>query len=567
MTSDEEEVCHATDTDCRPGDDCLDADGQAGGEVHKFAVHSFINGVVPDTVTNDLSIDFAGRYTASQLIIELEQGTIHQYPGGGIAPPPSFILDLIPELAFDTFVAHGAPAADGGSGTPGTAGGAVNLGGSPSAEFGDTRIDQHWYAAPDTLPDDQTDFLIARITLSSDARGTWSYQASADGLFGVVEMQPIEEGRLRRSDRADYNGDGLTSGADLDLVLLEWGETEVPFGFDENTVPGGGPFDGLISQNELDGVLLHWGQGVPGSQVENWSRLPELVDPRDTGGEVTGLIGDFNGSGQVEQADWDLVSLNDGERPTRRRRAGSTICPRPDQLLRRGRSRARQLGRYAAAGQRRTGRARALLGRDAGLLGRDRGCAAGTSQLSFAASANKAGGCNPPALRSIQTLSQRPGVGALSAVLRDALFECFVLVPNGLGELLRRAAAFAARFQSILEFVEPPVSVGDLSLERLFVGEENLGELLGRGGVLQPADVDLLGRGDQTDGRLHPGVRALELPHRRVEHPVVRPEAVPDKIAVVVAAEPVDAENRRRIGRLLGNLQPLLSVVADVEGR
>ena len=56
----------------------------------------------------------------------------------------------------------------------------------------------------------------------------------------------------------DYDGNGFVSQADLDLVLLNWGESTLPEGWlavDQ--------FDGVaISQNELDGVLLNWGSGA-----------------------------------------------------------------------------------------------------------------------------------------------------------------------------------------------------------------------------------------------------------------------------------------------------------------
>ena len=61
----------------------------------------------------------------------------------------------------------------------------------------------------------------------------------------------------------DYSGDGFVSQADLDLVLLNWGDSVLPGGFDPTAIPGGSPFDGLVSQNELDGVLLNWGDGTP----------------------------------------------------------------------------------------------------------------------------------------------------------------------------------------------------------------------------------------------------------------------------------------------------------------
>lgn len=61
----------------------------------------------------------------------------------------------------------------------------------------------------------------------------------------------------------DYNEDGFVSQTDLDLVLLNWGETSLPTNWlavDQ--------FDGVaISQNELDAVLLNWGDGVTAAAV------------------------------------------------------------------------------------------------------------------------------------------------------------------------------------------------------------------------------------------------------------------------------------------------------------
>lgn len=64
----------------------------------------------------------------------------------------------------------------------------------------------------------------------------------------------------------DYNGDGFVSQADLDLVLLNWGDNAVPESwlavdqFDAGADGSGG----LVSQNELDRVLLNWGNGTAG---------------------------------------------------------------------------------------------------------------------------------------------------------------------------------------------------------------------------------------------------------------------------------------------------------------
>ncbi|MEL7088585.1 MAG: hypothetical protein AAGL98_09140, partial [Planctomycetota bacterium] len=74
----------------------------------------------------------------------------------------------------------------------------------------------------------------------------------------------IDEIRLVGSSAdlaGDNNGDGFVSQADLDLVLLNWGESVLPGGW-----VAADQFDGeLISQNELDGVLLNWGDGTPPS--------------------------------------------------------------------------------------------------------------------------------------------------------------------------------------------------------------------------------------------------------------------------------------------------------------
>ncbi|MEM7625467.1 MAG: hypothetical protein AAF333_07560 [Planctomycetota bacterium] len=57
----------------------------------------------------------------------------------------------------------------------------------------------------------------------------------------------------------DYDGNGFVGQSDLDLVLLNWGDSVIPPEW-----VAGDQFDGgLIGQNELDGVLLNWGDSVP----------------------------------------------------------------------------------------------------------------------------------------------------------------------------------------------------------------------------------------------------------------------------------------------------------------
>ena len=69
----------------------------------------------------------------------------------------------------------------------------------------------------------------------------------------------------------DYDASGFVGQDDLNLVLLNWGQTSLPSNFITETLPGGAPFDGLIGQNELNGVLLNWGRGIQASE----SPVPE----------------------------------------------------------------------------------------------------------------------------------------------------------------------------------------------------------------------------------------------------------------------------------------------------
>ena len=141
-------------------------------------------------VTSDINIDFTGQWTGSQLIINLDSGSFYRDAIGnadGSAPNP-VLFSTFPSLEFDTYVI----------GNPG--GGAIDLvGGVASATFptsGSTTLDQAWNSAAGVAIIDQSDFLTARITLSDDATGTWSYLASVDGDLTKIEGNTITNGSL-----------------------------------------------------------------------------------------------------------------------------------------------------------------------------------------------------------------------------------------------------------------------------------------------------------------------------------------------------------------------------------
>ena len=70
----------------------------------------------------------------------------------------------------------------------------------------------------------------------------------------------------------DFDGSGAVGQGDLNLVLLNWGSTASPAGFDASALSTGGPFDGNMSQNELNDVLLNWGNTA---EASGGSAVPE----------------------------------------------------------------------------------------------------------------------------------------------------------------------------------------------------------------------------------------------------------------------------------------------------
>ena len=101
-----------------------------------------------------------------------------------------------------------------------------------------------------TLDSEGNPILDAWLTTGS---GGFDFRLPVGQGIGVINL--AGSGSLL----GDYDGDGFVSQADLDLVLLNWGDTSLPLGWMAED-----QFDGVaISQNELDGVLLNWGDGTP----------------------------------------------------------------------------------------------------------------------------------------------------------------------------------------------------------------------------------------------------------------------------------------------------------------
>jgi hypothetical protein len=177
-------------------------------------IDSFNPSPLPGYVANDIAIDFVGQYTGSQLLVELTQGAIYQHPlFNSDAPPPLALVNLFPELAFDTFVANGSAV----DGTVNIAGGAINIlpTGASGSQFDQARLYTTWFSLEDSGPTNVTDFLTARVTLTDNAQGTFTYIVPADCENPVTASGAIINGQLAPCvpPPGDFDGD-----CDIDMT-------------------------------------------------------------------------------------------------------------------------------------------------------------------------------------------------------------------------------------------------------------------------------------------------------------------------------------------------------------
>lgn len=100
----------------------------------------------------------------------------------------------------------------------------------------------------------------ADIRLQVDEGGELYVLSKSDGMIRAV-FAP------NSGVPGDYNNNGRTEQADLDLVLLHWGAAVATLPIEWNNER---PMSGILDQAELDGVLLNWGAATSGV-----GRVPE----------------------------------------------------------------------------------------------------------------------------------------------------------------------------------------------------------------------------------------------------------------------------------------------------
>ncbi len=140
-------------------------------------------GTLDGYVCQDLSVDTANDWTAGVLLIELTAGSIYQelegivpveggakfYNGWSSQQPLAAYIPVMPSSEYDTYV-HG----NGQSAT--FHGGGGDIGGDVQ-QFDSTEIDVTW-SGPSWVKDDIGTSFIGRITLTSDAAGTWKLKVT-----------------------------------------------------------------------------------------------------------------------------------------------------------------------------------------------------------------------------------------------------------------------------------------------------------------------------------------------------------------------------------------------------
>lgn len=156
--------------------------GAASAQMSGYSVEE-VDNTLDGFRTFDLSIDFTGEYSGSQILSVLSTGTFYQDAVGSDSPPNAAFFGTFPDLEFDTFFAQGGSTSGTTVGTLGVGGGGgpVNIDGTLTDLLVDsTTLQAQFNPSGSDFIADRSDFLVARITVSDDANGTFQFLASAN---------------------------------------------------------------------------------------------------------------------------------------------------------------------------------------------------------------------------------------------------------------------------------------------------------------------------------------------------------------------------------------------------
>jgi hypothetical protein len=264
--------------------------------INLVEVDNSANPILDGFRTYDLFITTDDHWTTSALYLDLQQGSLYQDPWGGngwgvnLYPPDPAIIDLLQQqgtpngLEFDTyigmqFVTQGWPASD--------------VGAPPDVYQPNVSGITYAWGMPQYLFDDaglssSGTNLAARITISDDAEGTWSFGATEGSLPHARFLDnPITAGQMSYVPMpGDLTHDAFVGIEDLNNILGHWNQSVETGGKSD---PSG---DGYAGVEDLNVVLGNWNAGT--------ARRPILTTPMPWG--------DLNGDGFVGYI--DIKQLN-----------------------------------------------------------------------------------------------------------------------------------------------------------------------------------------------------------------------------------------------------------------
>ncbi len=141
--------------------------------------------VVPNTITNDILVDFTGILRGQQMLLTLTSGSIFQSPApfGGNTAPSSGFFGFAPTAEYDTFVTVGGTTLETSQSVL-VVGGAADLQVGAALKFDTQGINVAWAPSPGVNIDGGNDFVTSRITLSNDAVGSLIYFGSTSAGTG-----------------------------------------------------------------------------------------------------------------------------------------------------------------------------------------------------------------------------------------------------------------------------------------------------------------------------------------------------------------------------------------------